>query len=40
MKLFGAPLDNIKINFCLVQGCSSEEIFVSLKRAGQACPML
>jgi len=40
LKLFDASLDNTKINFYLIQGCSSGEIFVSLKRIEQACLIL
>jgi hypothetical protein len=40
LKLFSAPLDNIKINFCLVQSCSSGEIFISLKGVRQAYPII
>jgi hypothetical protein len=37
MNLFGAYLDCIKVNFYPVQGYSSGEMFVPLKRVGQAC---
>jgi len=40
VMLFSAPLDNIKINFCFVQGFSNGEIFVPIKKIRQACPML
>jgi len=36
VKLFGVSLDNIKINFYRVQNCYSYEIFVQLKRVGEA----
>jgi len=39
VKLFGAPLDSMNIIFCPMQGCFSEETFVSLKRTKQACPI-
>ena len=37
MKLFNAPLDGTQINFYIVQGYWSEEIYVPLKRVGQVC---
>jgi len=40
MKLFNTPLVSKKINFYIVQGYSSEEIYVSLKGLGQACSIL
>jgi hypothetical protein len=40
VKLFGVTLDSTKINFCFIQGCFSEEIFVSLKEVGQASPII
>jgi hypothetical protein len=40
LKLFGAPLDGITINFHLVQGYSSGEIFVLLKGIEQTYSML
>jgi len=39
-KVFGAPLDNIKIIFCYVQYYFSGECFVSLEGEGQVCLIL
>jgi hypothetical protein len=40
VKLFVVFLYSTKNNFFPIQDCSREEIFVSIKGIGQACPIL